>query len=39
MKLKKIIIGYMVLKKLFSGYNLEKIGLIAYEIANYHLKA
>ncbi len=34
MKLKKIIIGYMVLKKLFSGYNLDKIGLIAYGIVN-----
>lgn len=28
----------MVLKKLFSGYNLDKIGLIVYEIVNYHLK-
>lgn len=28
----------MVLKKLFSGYNLDKIGLIAYEIVNCHLK-
>lgn len=29
----------MVLKKLFSGYNLDKIGLITYEIVNYHLNA
>lgn len=28
----------MVLKKLFSGYILDKIGLIAYEIVNYNLK-